>query len=80
MAKKSGGLGRDFYSIFDDNILENSKGIAESIRISDIEPRHDQPRKTFEKEALEVLADSIAAYGVLQPLIVRANQIGRAHV
>ena len=75
MAKKSGGLGRDFYSIFDDNILEASKGAAENIRISDIEPRHDQPRKTFEKEALEVLADSIAAYGVLQPIIVRANPI-----
>ena len=75
MAKKSGGLGRDFYSIFDDNILEASKGAAENIRISDIEPRHNQPRKTFEKEALEVLADSIAAYGVLQPIIVRANPI-----
>ncbi len=75
MAKKAGGLGRDFYSIFDDNILEASKGAAENIRISDIEPRHDQPRKTFEKEALEVLADSIAAYGVLQPIIVRANPI-----
>ena len=75
MAKKAGGLGRDFYSIFDDNILEASKGVAENIRISDIEPRHDQPRKTFEKEALEVLADSIAAYGVLQPIIVRANPI-----
>ena len=75
MAKKAGGLGRDFYSIFDDNILEASKGVAENIRISDIEPRRDQPRKTFEKEALEVLADSIAAYGVLQPIIVRANPI-----
>ena len=75
MAKKTGGLGRDFYSIFDDNILEASKGIAENIRISDIEPRRDQPRKTFEREALEVLADSIAAYGVLQPIIVRANPL-----
>ena len=75
MAKKTGGLGRDFYSIFDDNILEANKGAAENIRISDIEPRHDQPRKTFEKEALELLADSIAAYGVLQPIIVRANPI-----
>ncbi len=75
MAKKTGGLGRDFYSIFDDNILEAQKGAAENIRISDIEPRHDQPRKTFEKEALEVLADSIAAYGVLQPIIVRANPV-----
>lgn len=75
MAKKTGGLGRDFYSIFDDNILDSSKGAAENIRISDIEPRHDQPRKTFEKEALELLADSIAAYGVLQPIIVRRNAI-----
>lgn len=75
MAKKSGGLGRDFYSIFDDNILESKKGAAENIRISDIEPRRDQPRKTFEREALEVLADSIAAYGVLQPIIVRENPV-----
>ncbi len=75
MAKKAGGLGRDFYSIFDDNILEASKGVAENIRLSDIEPRHDQPRKTFEREALEVLADSIATYGVLQPIIVRANPV-----
>lgn len=75
MAKKTGGLGRDFYSIFDDNILEAKKGAAENIRISDIEPRHDQPRKNFEKEALELLADSIAAYGVLQPIIVRENPI-----
>ena len=75
MAKKIGGLGRDFYSIFDDNILESNKGAAENIRISDIEPRRDQPRKTFEREALEVLADSIAAYGVLQPIIVRENPV-----
>ncbi len=75
MAKKTGGLGRDFYSIFDDNILEAKKGAAESIRISDIEPRRDQPRKTFERESLEVLADSIAAYGVLQPIIVRQNPV-----
>ena len=75
MAKKTGGLGRDFYSIFDDNILESGKGVAENVRISDIEPRRDQPRKTFEREALEALADSIAVYGVLQPIIVRRNPI-----
>ena len=75
MAKKSGGLGRDFYSIFDDNMLESKKGAAEMLRIADIEPRHDQPRKTFERESLEALADSIAAHGVLQPIIVRNNPI-----
>jgi len=75
MAKKAAGLGRDFYSIFDDNILEAKKGAAENIRISDIEPRHDQPRKTFDKEPLEALADSIATYGVLQPIIVRESTL-----
>ena len=73
MAKKTGGLGRGFYDIFNDNVLEGKKGSGEPIRISDIEPRRDQPRKTFEREALEVLADSIATYGVLQPIIVRES-------
>ncbi|MBQ8140523.1 MAG: ParB/RepB/Spo0J family partition protein [Clostridia bacterium] len=72
MARKMGGLGRGFYEIYDDNNLE--KGSNQTIRISDIEPRHDQPRKTFDRESLETLADSIAAYGVLQPIIVRENE------
>lgn len=72
--KKSSGLGRGFYDIFNDNnVLDTKKGAAELIRVSAIDPRHDQPRKTFEREALESLADSIAAYGVLQPIIVREN-------
>ncbi len=73
MAKRQSGLGRDFYAILDDNMLDAKKGAGENIRISDIEPRHDQPRKTFDRESLEALADSIAAYGVLQPIIVREN-------
>ncbi len=73
MAKKSAGLGRGFYDIFNDNILETGGGSGATLRISSIEPRKDQPRKTFEREALEVLADSIATYGVLQPIIVREN-------
>ena len=72
MAKKIGGLGRGFYDIYDDNNFE--KGSNLNIRISDIEPRRDQPRKTFDREALEALADSIANYGVLQPIIVKENE------
>jgi ParB family chromosome partitioning protein len=49
------------------------EGAAATLRISEIEPRADQPRKQFEREALETLADSIAAYGVLQPILVRQN-------
>ena len=76
MAKKSEsrGLGRSFYEIMGDNVLDNKGGAGQNLRISDIEPRRDQPRKTFEREALEVLADSIANYGVLQPIIVRENE------
>ncbi len=75
MTKKTEGrgLGRTFYDIMGDNVLDAKSGTGETLRISDIEPRHDQPRKTFEREALQTLADSIAAYGVLQPIIVREN-------
>ncbi|MBR0443092.1 MAG: ParB/RepB/Spo0J family partition protein, partial [Clostridia bacterium] len=44
-----------------------------TLRIADIEPRSDQPRKQFEQQPLEALAESIGRYGVLQPIIVRPN-------
>ena len=77
MAKRSEsrGLGRGFYDIYNDNILEGKSGVGQNLRLSDIEPRRDQPRKTFDREGLEVLADSIAAYGVLQPIIVRESEL-----
>ena len=74
MARKQGGLGKNFYDILEDNMLESKKGAGENLRIADIEPRSDQPRKQFDREALETLADSIAAYGVLQPIIVRESE------
>ena len=73
MAKKAGGLGRGFYDLLDDNMPESNKTAVSTLRIADIEPRSDQPRKTFERESLELLAESIGNYGVLQPIIVREN-------
>lgn len=73
MAKKQSALGKDFYSILDDNIMGMKDGTTTTLRISEIEPRSDQPRKQFDQAALEALADSIAAYGVLQPILVRPN-------
>ncbi|MBQ4091072.1 MAG: ParB/RepB/Spo0J family partition protein [Clostridia bacterium] len=73
MAKSK--IGRDFYSILDDNILEENKDSVTTINISDIEPRKDQPRKYFDDENLQLLADSISVHGVLQPIIVRENPI-----
>ena len=72
---KSRGLGKSIFDTFDDNLIEAKKGAGEMLKISAVEPRHDQPRKTFERESLEALAESVQKYGVLQPIIVRPNQI-----
>ena len=73
MSKKASGLGRDFFAILDDNLISDKKAASEMIRITDIEPRRDQPRKNFDREALDALAESIGVHGVLQPIIVREN-------
>lgn len=70
MAKKLAGLGKGFDNIFYDNSVEEKSGITK-LRISQIEPKADQPRRVFEGEALAELADSISAHGVLQPILVR---------
>ena len=44
------------------------------LKISEIEPNRDQPRKAFDEEQLEELADSIRKYGVLQPLLVQKKE------
>ncbi len=76
MAKSRSGLGRDFYSLLDDNILPGDRSnAATNLRIADVEPRSDQPRKTFSHESLEQLADSIGQFGVLQPIIVRESPL-----
>lgn len=70
MSKK--GLGRGLDSLFSDNdIEENAHGEVQKLRISMIEPKADQPRRSFDGEELSQLADSIAANGVLQPILVR---------
>lgn len=77
MAKnRNSGLGRGLDAIFLDNVGEEPSSGVTMLRISDIEPRPDQPRKNFEPEALAALADSIAANGVLQPLLVRSGTAG----
>ena len=71
MAKKT-GLGRGIDSLFLDNDLDTEdKGGQKMLRISQIDPNPNQPRRHFDKEALAQLADSIAAHGVLQPILVR---------
>ena len=71
MAKRQSGLGRNFYSLLDDNALETSQDTQTAIKISRITPRGDQPRKNFDENALQTLADSIREHGVIQPIVVR---------
>lgn len=70
------GLGRGLDAIFDDNSVESPKNEGMKLRLSMIEPKKDQPRRNFDREALASLADSIAANGVLQPILVRESMDG----
>ncbi len=72
MAGKMSGLGRGLSSVF----IENSppaEGGNSMIRVADIQPRIDQPRKNFDLESLQALADSISTHGLLQPVAVRES-------
>lgn len=72
MAAKKGGLGRGLDALFADNSIEKiASTSAVKLKIMDIEPNRDQPRKIFDEDALAELADSIAKHGVIQPLLVR---------
>ena len=72
MAKKLSGLGRGIDAIFLENTVEsNAGGGVMTLRVAQLEPKGNQPRKYFDTEALAQLADSISAHGVLQPILVR---------
>ncbi len=73
---KSRGLGKGLDALFADSSSITPENGVSTVRLSEIEPNMDQPRKDFDEEALSQLADSIAAHGVLQPLLVRPTQNG----
>ncbi len=77
MAKKV--LKQGFSSLFDDNSFDEEESVT-TLRISDIEPDRSQPRKNFDREALQSLADSIKNNGLIQPLLVRAIPDGRYQI
>lgn len=70
MAQRKGGLGKGLDAIFEDNASDSAQS-AQKMKLTEIEPNKNQPRRTFEQSALTELADSIAAVGIIQPLIVR---------
>ncbi len=70
MAKKQSGLGKGLGALMLENTTEDMVA-TNTLPISEIIPNKEQPRKTFDEDALAELAESIKQHGVLQPLLVR---------
>ena len=73
MAKKT-GLGKGLDALFSSPIIEEEQiqenDVLKNLKITEVEPNRDQPRKKFDQETLEELAESIKMYGVIQPIVV----------
>ena len=75
-AKEKKGLGTGLGVLFGADDFEEDESELLNLPISKVEPRLEQPRKTFDEEALRALADSIAQYGLIQPITVRKLDSG----
>jgi ParB family chromosome partitioning protein len=75
MAKKQSGLGKGLDILFQENVVADNNGTT-TLKLNEIIPNKEQPRKTFDEGALQELADSITQHGVLQPLLVRPLTTG----
>ncbi len=73
-AAKKGGLGRGLEALFNENATDE-KGVV-TLRLSEIEPNRNQPRTSFDENALSELAESIAKHGLIQPIVVRPTSSG----
>lgn len=71
MAKPKGGLGRGLDSLISHNLDDGGNDRLTTVPIGDIRPGRYQPRVQMDDEALQELAESIKAQGVIQPVIVR---------
>ena len=75
------GLGRGIEALFEDSgdTKDVTSGITE-LKISQVEPNRNQPRKDFDKDALAELASSIETHGVISPIIVRPSDNGQYQI
>ncbi len=74
---KKSGLGKGIDALFSENVIEDKNSGVSLVRLSDIEPNRNQPRKSFDKEKLDELAASIKEHGIISPLIVSDLKNGR---
>ena len=75
MAKEKKGLGIGLDVLFAGDSLEEESELL-TLPISKVEPREEQPREYFDEKALQDLADSIAQYGLIQPIVARKLDSG----
>lgn len=75
MAGKQRGLGRGLGALIDDFTEPGGQEITK-LPLQKVEPNPRQPRRSFDEEELQALADSVAEHGILQPLAVRALENG----
>ena len=76
MAKEKRGLGTGLDVLFAANDFEEEESELLNVPLSKVEPRQEQPRERFDEQALQDLADSIAQYGLIQPITVRRLDSG----
>lgn len=75
--RKGKALGRGLEALFTDiNINENNNKELITLDINEISPNPNQPRKLFDSEKIDELAESIKAHGIIQPIIVKAVNSG----
>ena len=75
-SKKPSGLGRGLGALLGDDVMKTESSGSLSIPISQVESYSGQPRKHFDEESLQELADSITEHGIIQPLTVRKLSSG----
>ena len=75
-SKKPSGLGRGLGALLGDDVMKTESSGSLSLPISQVETCSSQPRKRFEDESLQELADSISQHGIIQPLTVRKLSSG----
>ena len=76
MSTKQRGLGRGLGALIDDFSAPETQQEVTRLPLQKVEPNPNQPRRRFDEEELQSLADSIAEHGILQPLAVRAMEGG----
>ena len=75
-SKKPSGLGRGLGALLGDDVMKTESSGSLSLPISQVETCSSQPRKRFDDESLQELADSISQHGIIQPLTVRKLSYG----